>query len=518
MRLCPTVCAIAAGVAMVFSSGGATAQIINSAPAQAAPQTSPQTGQVRLFHRTQIIVKFADGAEPGAVMAAAVAGDRESYRDGAAFDFAAQSTGATLVDLSAAAIQTESNVGRFGVERIGGTESSRTQPLDALIERLNADPRVEYAQKNYLMQPFQSSDLINDIIGGRKPPNDPYLEFQWHLKRHGDSLTADSAPGAVNFPAAWEKHTPQRNVVVAVIDTGQLYDHDDVNSALLLPGYDFVSDPFVGNDGDGRDADATDVGDASGIDDCFPGSQASDSSWHGSHVSGIAGLASTDNDLGIASPVPSGIAFVPIRALGRCGGYTTDLVDAVLWAAGFEVPGAPPNQNPALVINASFGGPSAGCDPAFRDALAQLKAKGAVLVAAAGNETDDSQYYSPSGCTDAFTVAASDMMGALAPYSNFGDKVDILAPGGDVSQDLNGDDYADGILSIVADGYSFYNGTSMAAPLVSAAIALALTHNPGWSVDDAMRRLTSSAMARSGTQCAEPCGAGLMDVSGLLDY
>lgn len=518
MRFCAKVFAVAAGVAMVFSGGAATAQIINSAPGQAAPPTALQDDHVRLFHRTQIIVKFADGAEPTAVMAAAVAGDKESYREGAAFEFAEQGSGATLVDLSAAAIQTESNLGRFGVERINGAESTRSGPLDDLIERLNADPRVEYAQKNYLMQPFQTADLINDIIGGRKAPNDPYLEYQWHLKRHGDSITAETVPGAVNFPVAWEKFTPRRNVVVAVVDTGQYYDHDDVNGAILLPGYDFVSDPFVGNDGDGRDSDATDVGDGTEADACFPGSRASDSSWHGSHVSGIAGLAASNNELGIASPVPQGVAFVPVRALGRCGGYTTDLVDAMLWAAGIDVPGAPANQNPAQVINGSFGGPSAGCDPAFRDALAQLKAAGAVLVAAAGNESDDSQFYSPSGCTDAFTVAASDMMGALAPYSNFGDKVDILAPGGDVSQDLNGDEYADGILSIVADGYVFYNGTSMASPLVAAAIALGLAQNPGWSVEDATNRLTATAMPRSDTECAHPCGAGLMDVAGLLDY
>ncbi len=512
MRMGQTVIAVATGVVLAFAGGAASAQIINSAPRQAAPQTE----RFRLFDRTRIIVKFTADANPAAVMAAAIAGDRESYREGGNLGFTPQATGATLVDLGSVIVETESTTGRFGVERPGAAESGRASPLDDLLARLNADPQVEYAQKNYLMQPFQA-DLINDIITGKRGPNDPYLGFQWHLKRHGDGITEADAPGAVNFPGAWEKYQPRRTVVVAVVDTGQLYDHDDVDRARLLPGYDFVSDAFVGNDGDGRDADPTDVGDGTGADECFPGAQASESSWHGSHVSGIAGVAATDNEVGIASPIPSGVSIVPVRGLGRCGGTSADLVDGLLWAAGIDVPGAPPNANPAMVINASFGGPSAGCDPAFQDALRQVRAQGAIVVAAAGNETDDSSGYSPSACEDAFTVAASDMMGALAPYSNYGAAVDILAPGGDVSQDLDGDEYADGILSIVADGYSFYNGTSMAAPLVSAAMALSLTQHPAWTVEDAMTRIRASALPRSQAQCAVACGAGLIDVSALLD-
>ncbi len=514
MRFVRALFSIAAAAALAGTPGITVAQIVNSAP---QPATS-QPDQIRLYDRTQIIVKFRPDADPTAVMRAATADDRESYREDGGFGFTEQATGATLVDLSGILIEREQTTGLFGVERPQAEESKRNEPLDDLLARLNADPAVEYAQKNYLMQPFDTADLINEIISGQKPPpNDPYLGFQLHLMRHAGEVTETDAPGAVNFPAAWAKHQPRRQVVVAVVDTGQIYDHQDVDSALLLPGYDFVSHPFIGNDGDGRDNDATDSGDGTADGECFAGSQARDDTWHGSHVSGIAGLAATDNEVGIASPVPSGIAFVPVRALGRCGGTTADLVDAVLWAAGIEVPGAPVNQNPALVINGSFGGPADGCDPAFQDALRQLRERGAILVAAAGNSSDDSARYSPSSCTDAFTVAASDIKGALAPYSNYGSAVDILAPGGDITQDLNGDGFADGVLSIVADGYSFYNGTSMAAPLVSAAIALALTHNPGWTVTDAMNRLNATAKPRSGAQCAEPCGAGLMDVSALLD-
>lgn len=537
MNFNATVLAFAAGVAMVCSAGSASAQILSRPPVQTGPAVAPQAGaeagEVRLFYRNQVIVKFADGVEPAAVLAQALAGDRESFREGAGFDIAAQATGALLVDLSASAVQTESTTGRFGVERRGGAESTANQPLDALIARLNADPRVLYAQKNYMKQAFQTQDLINDILDdsinqnpgaqnpgdGRKGPNDPFLEFQWHLWAYGDAVSVgdEVAPGAVGFPAVWASYTPKRQVVLAVIDTGQVFAHDDVDGARLLPGYDFVSDTFVSNDGDGRDADPTDPGDAVAADECFPGSSESNSSWHGSHVSGIAGLAATDNQFGIASAVPSGVSIMPIRVLGRCGGSTTDIVDALLWAGGIDVPGVPSNPTPAMVINASLGGGFAGCEPAERDAIAQLKAKGVVLVAAAGNETDDAKFYSPSGCADAFVVAASGMTGKMSYFSNFGETVDIMAPGGDFRQDDDGDGFGDGILSIVDGGFDYYQGTSMASPLVAAAVALGLSQHPDWTVEDATGRLTATARPRSAEECAEACGAGLMDVTGLLD-
>lgn len=513
MRFDQIIALLAAAGALAAAPRGASAQIL---PAPAQPRAEAATPDVRLFDRRQIIVKFAAEADPAAVMSAAIAGDREAFRPGGGVGFTAQASGATLVDLGPVLVEPEQTGALFGVERIGAAEAAG--PLDGLLLRLNADPRVVYAQKNYLMRPFDTADLINQIITGDRPlPNDPYLAFQWHLKRNEPTISATGAPGAVNFPDAWAEYQAKRRIVVAVVDTGQLFGHDDVNAALLLPGYDFVSHPYVGNDGDGRDSDPTDAGDGTEADACFAGSRASESSWHGSHVSGIAGLAATDNEVGIASPVRSGLAVVPVRALGRCGGTTADLVDAVLWAAGLDVPGAPANRNPAQVINASFGGPSDGCGPAFQDALAQVRAKGAVLVAAAGNESADSAGFSPAACADAFTVAASDIQGTLAPYSNFGSSVDLLAPGGDVSKDLDGDGYADGILSIVNGGYSFYNGTSMAAPLVSAAVALALAHNPGWAVPDALDRLRATAMPRDRAQCGEPCGAGLMNAAALLD-
>lgn len=536
MRSCLAMTAIAAGLILAGATGAALAQTTLSPGLQQPSRAAP----LRLFDRTQIIVKFRDGADPAAVMADALSGDRESYRPGGSVDFAAQATGAAVVDLSGILSQQESGRGRFAVERPRTQESTPREPIEALVERLNADPRVEYAEKNYLETLDQSSDIINSVISGGQTrsagtqqtpppaqvafPNDPFFHYQWHLKHRDAAITEASAPGAVNFPSAWARYQPQRTVVIAVVDSGQVYAHRDLLTDAMLPGYDMISHPFVANDGDERDADPTDPGDGVAPGECFEGSPGSESSWHGSHVSGIAGAAASNNGEGIAGPLVSGIAIVPVRALGRCGGLTSDLADGLMWAAGFEVPGVPINPNPATVINASFGGLADECRPVYQDALRQIRARGAIVVTTSGNEGFDAQQKSPANCEDALTVAASDMNGRLAPYSNYGHHVDILAPGGDNSADLDGNGFPDGILSIVAEGagvgqagYDFFEGTSMAAPVVTAALALALAHNADWTVEDAIARLVETAIPRSGAECPQPCGAGLLDASALID-
>ena len=140
--------------------------------------------------------------------------------------------------------------------------------------------------------------------------------------------------------------------MVAVIDTGYLAHSDLI--ANILPGYDFIDDPFISQDGDGRDSDALDPGDWETADQCYAGSPASDSSWHGTHVAGSI-AAKTDNGTGVA-----GVAFdariLPVRVLGRCGGYMSDIADGMIWAAGGTVSGVPANANPAQVLNLSLGG------------------------------------------------------------------------------------------------------------------------------------------------------------------
>ncbi|MEM6617240.1 MAG: S8 family peptidase [Pseudomonadota bacterium] len=392
-----------------------------------------------------------------------------------------------------------------------GTESVGTGAnLDDIIEQLEATGSVEYAEKNYLHTPHDGPPPppLQALI-----PDDPLFDQQWHLKLQGASHGAKTSPGASNFAKLWPKNVGKREIVVAVLDTGILFQHPDVTgNRLMLDGYDFISTAFVGNDGDGRDPDATDAGDAVDPDECFTGSFRRGNSWHGSHVAGISSGAISDNKNGIASGAWE-VRTLPVRVLGKCGGFTSDINDAILWAAGLPVQGVPENRTPADVINMSLGA-GVSCRASTQSVINQAVAAGATIVVSAGNSAVDASNASPAGCDNVISVAAGDARGQIVQrYSNFGPQVDILAAGGDLARDDDRDGNPDGVLSLVDGGYAYYNGTSMAAPLVAGAAALLL------SIDDTLTpaaveaKLKATADPRSTAQCPRGCGAGLLDVS-----
>src|SRR5262249_43093311 len=156
--------------------------------------------------------------------------------------------------------------------------------------------------------------------------------------------------------------------------TGVRFEHPDLGRVTeggkLLSGYDFVSNAAVANDGDARDADASDPGDW--VDDTdraqptFSDCTDSSSSWHGTRVSGLIG-AMTNNAIGVA-----GAAFnariLPVRVMGKCGGFDSDIIAGMRWAAGLTVVGVPDNPTPANVINLSLGGDGA-CTAAYQSAV-----------------------------------------------------------------------------------------------------------------------------------------------------
>ena len=143
--------------------------------------------------------------------------------------------------------------------------------------------------------------------------------------------------------------------------------------------------PSSSNDGNGRDTDASDPGDWINPGECGPGDPAAfeASSWHGTHVSGTI-AARTNNSLGVA-----GVAFnariVPARVLGKCGGFTSDIADAIVWTSGGTVSGVPANANPAKVLSISLGG-SGACDTTTQNAINSARSRGASVIVAAGNE------------------------------------------------------------------------------------------------------------------------------------
>lgn len=343
------------------------------------------------------------------------------------------------------------------------------------------------------------------VLRHQAMPNDALWSQQWSLH---DGM------GGIRMRAAWDM-TPAGGATVAVIDTG-IRPHPDLDDKRL-GGYDMISNRFISQDGDGRDPDATDTGDYD--TELFCSSPFSFmSSWHGTHVSGII-AASTNNGQGIAGVSPES-RLVPVRALGRCGGTWEDVADAIRWAAGVPVPGVPANPNPARVINMSLGGYGA-CDATLQSAVDAALSRGAVIVAAAGNEATSASDFAPANCRGVITVAATQLLGDLASYSNFGPAVTISAPGGDggtlpgILSTLNG-----GVTEPGVPSYASYMGTSMAAPHVAGVVALMLARDPSLTPAQVRNRLVATSRAfPAASDCAAvpgACGAGLLDAPNAL--
>lgn len=361
----------------------------------------------------------------------------------------------------------------------------------ALIAALKADPDVAYAEPDYIRR--RQGDPSARV------PSDPLFDKQWALPM-------------INAPHAWGRGvTGSSRVTVAVIDTGWVQ-HPELMDRVA-GGYDFISDATNSGDGDGRDADPTDTGDSTD----------QSSALHGTHVAGII-AADSDNGVGVAG-LDWGCRLLIVRALGirRGTGVDSDIADAIRWAAGLHVDGVPDNGEPADVINMSFGG--AGYSQTMQDAVHDAVGAGAVVVAAAGNLAVDAKGDSPAGLDGVIAVGAVDQTGTIASYSNFGSAVVVMAPGGSPLRDPT-TGTPEGVLStiqLVGSGYTYtyYAGTSQAAPFVSATVSLMKSVYPSMNAMDARRLL--SATANASAQCKSPldptvdgCGAGLVDVDAAV--
>jgi serine protease len=464
-----TLAGVAALVATVLIAPPASATQETPAPFP-APKPSPAAqGPARTAVPTdQFIVKFKNPAAPA-----------ERVK---AFGPAAAKLGTQVKDVRAT---------------VGGARILRTSKklgaadADKLLAALRADPAVAHAEPDTIMQAKTAL------------PNDPGAPYQWNLFQE---------PAGLRVNGAWDV-TRGAGEVVAVVDTG-ITSHPDLDPNVL-PGYDMISDPVEARDGDEvRDSDPTDEGDWAAAGQCAPGSPSWPSSWHGTHVAGII-AAVRNNSAGISGVAPDA-KVLPVRALGPCGGYTSDIIDAVLWAAGAPVPGvAEVNPNPARVINLSLGGGEA-CSQRFQSAIDTANSRGAAVVVAAGNESQPASNSSPANCQNVISVAASGRTGALAPYSNYGPAVDVTAPGGDMTTSSD-----DGIVSTSNDGsdvatlasYYMSQGTSSSAPHVAGVAALLMaTLGPNAAPAAVEARLKATARPLPGG-CLLGCGAGLVDAT-----
>ncbi|MFJ8079967.1 S8 family peptidase [Streptomyces sp. NPDC096205] len=463
----------------LVSAAAVTAALFTAATATVAvaQDTASPTPSADLAARTEaapgtpaerLIVGYKSGAAEAKSNTAAEADAAAKGKEaGEKLDFQRRlGTGAALVDL--------------------GEDLTRADVADVIAE-YQADPQVAYVVPDRLNTP-------------KADPNDTDYAKQWDLFE---------TTAGMRVPGAWSTSTGS-GVTVAVIDTGYVT-HSDL-AGNIVGGYDFISDTAVSVDGDGRDSNPADPGDWYAAGDCGTGVPASNSSWHGTHVAGTI-AAVTNNSKGMAG-IAYGAKISPLRVLGKCGGYDSDIIDAITWASGGTVSGVPANSNVAKVINMSLGGDGA-CTSATQSAINAAVNRGTTVVVAAGNENDNVANHSPGNCNNVISVAATGRTGSKASYSNYGSLVDISAPGGEMSTGT-----ANGIYSTLNSGtktpstesYAYYQGTSMATPHIAGLVALMKSANSALTPAQIESAIKTNARALPGT-CSGGCGAGLADAT-----
>jgi serine protease len=438
----------------------------------------------------------------------------------------------------------------------------------AAAARLAADHEVLYAEPDMPVRAYQTV-----------PPDASYVLREWHffapttvytdraLNLAGNKQVTPT--GGANLPGAWSITQGSASVVVALVDSGVTLTHPEL-AAALLPGRDFVSSNvgapdlpanFVANDGDGRDADPTDPGDwitaaeQTNFPECddptVPNTEQIDSSWHGTHMAGTI-VGQWGNGVGATPPAgtsTAGIApnarLLPVRALGKCGGTSSDVADAMVWAAGLPVPNVPANPNPARIINLSLGSQGGTCGTTYNTAVVAVSAQ-ALVIAASGNDAALA-VSQPANCPGVLAVTAHTINGDNADYANIGPEVGISSPGGGTSTQLvttpaivdtdigfytwssilfgqtTPTSTDGGATPRIGPGIGGFTGTSGATANVSGVAALVLSAKPSLTPTELRNVLVSHVRAHpagglcaTGQMGAGQCGSGLLDAGAAV--
>ena len=492
--------AAAIAVVSVIAVGLVRAGVLGGRGASAAASATASERSRAAANATEpsdrFIISYAEGSGAAKVIASAKAYgenvlDSLPAKDRQALTAAAGKFSVKLESVTAHAMSTAA---------VKLSDELTVDQVKDFISTLEAADGIEAVEPDMHMTALDNSSTKDSNV-----PNDPYFSEQWDMT---------SGSYGINATNAWSQSTG-KGTTVAVIDTGILTNHPDMDGQLL-PGYDFISDAERARDNDGYDADPSDEGDWAEPGACPSRSGASkgqSSSWHGSHVAGTI-AAHTNNNGGVAGVAPDA-KIVPIRVLGRCGSTSADTIDAITWASGGEVNGVPVNKNPARIINMSMGGPGT-CPRFYQKTINAAVARGAVIVAAAGNEDQDASKVAPASCENVVTVGASTNNGVRSPFSNYGASVDISAPGGDM-------DVETGILSLTDKSttapqdstYATMVGTSQAAPHVAGTIALMLAANPDLKTEEIVTILQDTATTMAGCD-RDSCGAGIVNAASAV--
>lgn len=439
----------------------------------------------------------------------------------------------------------------FGAQVLHRGEPTALQDAEAEAARLRQDPDVEWAVPNEIMKAASVTTALS-------VPSVDYTGRFWLRSR------ASAGDGVADFPAAWSYLTGLLldPVVTAVLDSGVAgANNNDVPdthpdfTGRLFTGHDFITDSVVANDGNGRDADIRDTGDAEA--GC-PGDPTKCSSWHGTSITSMlasprgsttSGVIGTDQRMGpgILAPIDGQPVVLPIRVGGVGGASSSDIIEAMYWAAGLPIAGVPANSNPARVISLSYGsigncqGGAATVDALYRNAIATLRSLGVVIVASAGNG-DGSGFVGyatpskPASCQGVIASTGLRVNASKAAYANLvnGTRASqcyfgVAVASGDSVQTMSmlGNTGTTGPL--VTNLQGGIEGTSFAAPQVAGVAALMLAVNPALSSVDVAYRIMQSATAfpLSGTACSasnlgncrctsSTCGAGVLDAEAAV--
>ncbi len=452
------------------------------------------------------------------------------WRDGTASTAAA--AGVRAQKLSASAGMRMQRKQQIGIETdvLQLDRALGADEMNALLQRMASDPNVEYA-------------VADQRRFAHALPGDPLFADQWYFR--SEQLAATRAE------QAWDLTQGSNTTVVAVIDTGVRFEHPDLlrvsQGGKLLDGFDFVSQTPFANDGDTRDADASDPGDwvtsAETQQAPFTTCEQSNSSWHGTRVSSLI-AALTNNAEGIAGTGWNTL-ILPVRVLGKCGGTDSDIIAGMRWAAGITVPGAPVNPTPAMIINLSLGGAGA-CTAAHQAAVDEIIARGVLIVVSVGNE--GREVSAPANCNGVLGVTGIRHAGTKVGFSNLGPEAGIGAPGGNcvnsgspclfpITAAVNAGTTTPGASTYTNHTDNINIGTSFSAPLVAGAAALIHSLNSQLTPAQYVALLKESATpfptssSTTTTVCHEPagdlqdsecicttstCGAGMLNTSAAV--
>ena len=310
-------------------------------------------------------------------------------------------------------------------------------------------------------------------------PNDPYLQgetrgYQYYLNKD----SSENNTSGINALDAWDITTGDRNLRIAVLDTG-IADHPDLDGRWV-GGYDFVSNINISGDGDSWDADPHDTS--------YLAPFQGQGNWHGTHVTGIIG-AQTNNGYGIAG-LNWHSMIVPVRVLTGNGGSLTEAMVGLEWAAGLHIEGVPDNPNPAKIFNMSLGSDSTSCPFYVQSSIDKVYNAGGVIVISAGNKHMDARNSTPANCNHVIVVAASDSSDGtdIAYYSNYGSKITITSPGTFIYSTFASSSN-NSVMPIIAE----QAGTSMAAPHVTGVISLMRSVRPELNFEQIVSILQNTA-------------------------